>query len=64
MTPQLIGGRYDGMTEAEAGKCVYRVWVDDAGCWLEIFDPVSGIGHRYEQIECNWVWAGYVRERV
>ena len=64
MTPQLIGSRYDGLSEADAGQCVRRIVAYDDGCWMELVDPISGIGHRYEQRWCNWVWAGYVRERV
>ena len=60
--PQLIGGRYDGMTEREAGALVHRIAADADGCWLEIVDPITGHGDRYVQKGRDWRWAGRVME--
>ena len=60
--PQLIGGRWDGMTERDASKCVHRIAADAETCWLEIVDPITGRGDRYEQFGADWFWAGRVRE--
>lgn len=62
--PQFIGGRYDGMTEHEACQLVHRYWMEDGRCWLELFDPLTGVGHVYENYGDDWWWAGRVRERV
>ena len=60
--PQLIGGRYDGLTEREAGALVHRIAADADGCWVEIVDPITGRGDRYVQRGRDWRWAGRVRE--
>ena len=60
--PQLIGGRWDGMTERDASKCVHRIVADADTCWLEIVDPITGHGDRYEQYGRDWRWSGRLRE--
>lgn len=61
---QFIGGRWDGMTERDAGRLIHRIGADADSCWLEIVDPITGRGDRYEQFGQDWFWAGRVGERV
>lgn len=56
--PQLIGSRYDGLTEHDSCALAHRMYVVGDRCFLEIGR------HRYEQFESDWFWAGYVKERV
>jgi len=62
--PQLIGGRWDGLSERDAGQLVHRIMADADTCWLEIVDPISGKGDRYEQFGQDWFWAGRLKQKV